>query len=415
MFFLGIIWATSWYSNLAIASQEMSHSFTQNVLQIGVSSRLNYSATNVLSYVATARIKSNLWSATVLPSRFLDIDWGNEKSSSKQPDSESKSSFKNAKGSKKFCSVFEQNTLDNLNSHKQKTKTIYPQAVKARIQNQNIFSGLFLQSLQNFFRFSNIGKYSQNYLKPKSPPVVLVHRGENNYEVWVKNRFIASFSRESQAHLLRQRLKKMLKTPELDAKQLRPAFVDGVSSIMLGNRVLFGITEEASVKVNRSTMLIAMRWINNLRSALKTPPISLVEGQKQIYSLKASKNKLSGLASWYGDYFHGRLTANGERYNQYALSAAHKSLPFNTFLHVTNTKNGKSVIVRINDRGPYIPPRSLDLSRAAARCIDAESDGVVPYKAVIMKPGQIDFTLNSSDISLEDNGSNRTVRLVSEF
>jgi len=71
-------------------------------------------------------------------------------------------------------------------------------------------------------------------------------------------------------------------------------------------------------------------------------------------------------ASWYGPKFHGKLTANGEIYDQMALTAAHKSLSFGTLLKVTNPRNGRSVIVRINDRGPYVEGRDLDLSKAAA-------------------------------------------------
>ena len=70
--------------------------------------------------------------------------------------------------------------------------------------------------------------------------------------------------------------------------------------------------------------------------------------------------------SWYGPKFHGKKTANGETYDQMAFTAAHKSIKFGTLLRVTNPKNGKFVIVRINDRGPYIPGRQLDLSKAAA-------------------------------------------------
>ncbi len=71
-------------------------------------------------------------------------------------------------------------------------------------------------------------------------------------------------------------------------------------------------------------------------------------------------------ASWYGPKFHGRTTANGETYDQWGMTAAHKTLPFGTMLRVTNVDNGRSVVVRINDRGPFIPGRDLDLSRAAA-------------------------------------------------
>lgn len=74
-----------------------------------------------------------------------------------------------------------------------------------------------------------------------------------------------------------------------------------------------------------------------------------------------------GIASWYGPGFHNRLTANGERYNMNALTAAHRTLPFGTMVLVKNTVTGKTVTVRINDRGPYIKGRIIDLSRAAAR------------------------------------------------
>jgi len=85
-------------------------------------------------------------------------------------------------------------------------------------------------------------------------------------------------------------------------------------------------------------------------------------------------------ASWYGPRFHGRLTANGEIYDQNAYTAAHKSLKFGTLLRVTNTRTNKSVIVRINDRGPYIPGRQIDLSKAVAEELDVIRGGVKKLK-----------------------------------
>ena len=82
-------------------------------------------------------------------------------------------------------------------------------------------------------------------------------------------------------------------------------------------------------------------------------------------------------ASWYGPKFHGKITANGERFDQMALTAAHKKLKFGTLLRITNPNNDKSVIVRINDRGPYIPGRQLDLSKAAAQRLGMIKKGVV--------------------------------------
>jgi rare lipoprotein A len=85
-------------------------------------------------------------------------------------------------------------------------------------------------------------------------------------------------------------------------------------------------------------------------------------------------------ASWYGPKFHGKFTANGEVYDQMALTAAHKYLSFGTLLKITNPKNGKSVIVRINDRGPYIEGRELDLSKGAAIELGILAKGVARVK-----------------------------------
>lgn len=85
-------------------------------------------------------------------------------------------------------------------------------------------------------------------------------------------------------------------------------------------------------------------------------------------------------ASWYGPRFHGKLTANGEQYDQMGLTAAHKSLPFGTILQITNLRNGKSVIVRINDRGPYIEGRDLDLSKGTALALGMINRGVIEVK-----------------------------------
>ena len=95
-------------------------------------------------------------------------------------------------------------------------------------------------------------------------------------------------------------------------------------------------------------------------------------------------NSFGGKASWYGPGFHGRLTANGERYNQNALTAAHPSLRFGTKVQVTNLNNGRSVVVRINDRGPYSGGRVIDLSAAAARSLNMISSGVAPVQLTIL-------------------------------
>ncbi len=93
----------------------------------------------------------------------------------------------------------------------------------------------------------------------------------------------------------------------------------------------------------------------------------------------------TGVASYYGRRFHGRRTANGERFNMNAMTAAHKRLPFGTRVRVTNQRNGKSVVVRINDRGPFVRGRTIDLSRAAARKIGIIQSGHGRVKLEVVK------------------------------
>lgn len=92
----------------------------------------------------------------------------------------------------------------------------------------------------------------------------------------------------------------------------------------------------------------------------------------------------NGLASWYGPGFHGNLTANGEIFNQHDLTAAHRNLPFGTWVRVTNLNNNLSVVVRINDRGPYIGGRIVDLSAAAAQMVRMGKSGVVPVRVDVL-------------------------------
>jgi rare lipoprotein A len=91
-----------------------------------------------------------------------------------------------------------------------------------------------------------------------------------------------------------------------------------------------------------------------------------------------------GKASWYGAPFHGRQASNGEIYDMYKLTAAHRTLPFNTVVRVTNLDNGKSTVVRITDRGPFVENRIIDLSYAAAREIESIGPGVVPVRLDIL-------------------------------
>lgn len=119
----------------------------------------------------------------------------------------------------------------------------------------------------------------------------------------------------------------------------------------------------------------------------------------------------NGLASWYGPNFHGRQTSNGEVFNMYHKTAAHKTLPMNTILKVTNKNNGKSTVVRINDRGPFVGTRIIDLSKAAAQEISMIGTGTAPVRLEILGfHGKI-ATLNSEEAKEEVSISDYYVQI----
>jgi len=106
---------------------------------------------------------------------------------------------------------------------------------------------------------------------------------------------------------------------------------------------------------------------------------------KKLIVKKQFPYSFPALTSWYGKPFHGRKTANGEVYNMYGISAAHKTLPLGTMVVVSNPKNGRELKLKINDRGPYIKGRSLDLSFAAAKYLGIIEQGVAPLLVKILK------------------------------
>ena len=144
-----------------------------------------------------------------------------------------------------------------------------------------------------------------------------------------------------------------------------------------------------SMKQARATSKKAVRSA----SSKSRPRVASASSAKRVASSKSKRTSKvakapsgssyqSGVASWYGGKFHGRKTANGETYNQNALTAAHRSLPFGTKVRVTNTRSGDTVVVRINDRGPFVGGRVIDLSRAAASSIGINGLGSVKLAVV---------------------------------
>lgn len=125
-------------------------------------------------------------------------------------------------------------------------------------------------------------------------------------------------------------------------------------------------------------------------------------GGKKYYPTRVSVgDTFSGIASWYGSDFHGKKTSNGEIYNMYALTAAHKTLPMNTMLRVTNLNNGRNVVVRVNDRGPFVAGRVVDLSKTAASQINMIGTGTAPVRVEVLGFNATKSTSTSSYVNTQ--------------
>jgi rare lipoprotein A len=158
---------------------------------------------------------------------------------------------------------------------------------------------------------------------------------------------------------------------------------------------LLEVNEGSTVlpKSTKDTAQDALQITNRLRYQLGyASPLKEVEGMpkpvandSQVIAVGPIRFQIQGMASWYGPGFDGAYTASGERFNQYDLTAAHRYLPFGTRVRVTNLDNGRSVVVRITDRGPFVGDRVLDLSRGAAQIIGTVSSGVSPVRLDVLQ------------------------------
>jgi rare lipoprotein A len=126
-----------------------------------------------------------------------------------------------------------------------------------------------------------------------------------------------------------------------------------------------------------------------------------------------------GLASWYGHPYHGRIGANGERYDMEQLTAAHRTLPFETWVRVVNALNDKAVEVRITDRGPFIDGRIIDLSKAAARRIELIGPGVAPVRVEVLNMPETQaagvYAVQVGAFRERENAERERVRMAAKY
>jgi rare lipoprotein A len=132
----------------------------------------------------------------------------------------------------------------------------------------------------------------------------------------------------------------------------------------------------------------------HITSAPLSAPVFLPIPEQKPKALEpANKHYQVGKASWYGSLFQGKATASGEEYDMYDFTAAHRALPLGTFVKVTNLSNLKSVVVRVNDRGPVTPGRIIDLSYSAARSIGMHQNGLQKVQIDIVDPDNAEMAM----------------------
>ncbi len=167
---------------------------------------------------------------------------------------------------------------------------------------------------------------------------------------------------------------------------------------VLGTTILMtGLLSISCVPIRQRTGFVRSGSDAPPKAARATKPADNAGGGGTSAVLSATKksnaweDEMEGLASWYGKDFNGHLTASGEVYDMYEMTAAHKTLPLQTVVKVHNLDNGKTITVRINDRGPYVKGRVIDLSRKAARALGMREEGTAKVKLEVQKWPAKDF------------------------
>lgn len=188
------------------------------------------------------------------------------------------------------------------------------------------------------------------------------------------------------------KLEELLTNKKIDADELLPAKAGSLATIQCHGNTVFSF-EPQDTDDNKQASAFESSWkvVNAIRAAYGASlvPESFIRlsgriGQDALAANKPQGGIFSGNASWYGGKFHGRRTSDGSRYDQEKMTAAHRSLPFGTKLLVMNRKTGNSCVVEINDRGPFVDNRVIDLSRAAARQLNMISSGVALVDCLVL-------------------------------
>ncbi len=201
---------------------------------------------------------------------------------------------------------------------------------------------------------------------------------------------------EDKAESLAESLGEILDDEKDSIESLMPARDGSMAVIKNNGKTILKFeppaTSQDPEEAGKLAIKTSLQVINALRLAAGTTRLpesisNFAESSKtgRLANIEGADDCFSGRASWYGPNFHGRKTSNGERFDQEAMTAAHRTLPFGTKLLVTNRSTGKSCVVKVNDRGPYRDNRVIDLSKGAARQLNMVSSGVAMVDVLVLQ------------------------------
>lgn len=252
---------------------------------------------------------------------------------------------------------------------------------------------------KNLKKITNI---KQTSFKLSFKSVKLLKTHQNAALVYMNNKIIAEyiqttgkFTPEIKAKILISKLHEFI-AKKGNAAKIVPGIENGLAVARVGDQVLFTVDNKVADAQKTTAFKLSYQWINNIRSAfgvhgivrntslIASRGISPAFSRQNIFSGERTLIHQFGFASWYGKRFHGKRTADGSVFNMYNFTAAHKTLPLGSYVRVTNMKNGKTCIVKITDRGPFVRGRVIDLSSAAASELGMLSSGISRVKLEIL-------------------------------
>lgn len=191
---------------------------------------------------------------------------------------------------------------------------------------------------------------------------------------------------EKKAEDLATKIEELIDNDKLDPDKLLPGKEGDLATIRLDGSTLVKF-ELPETELKTSLLEQSLKLVNSLRSALGAPQLPatfLKVADAATSGTKVEAGSFSGHASWYGGRFHGRRTSDGSRFDQDGFTAAHRTLPFGTKLLVMNRRTRQSCVVQVNDRGPFIDGRIIDVSRGAAKRLNMISSGVALVDCLVL-------------------------------